>query len=301
MDQDFKFKQIVESAHDVIVITKSNSTNILEQEIVYVNPAFTELTGYSYDDAVGKQAKLLELFPDELTKKEVRSAIEHKTPVRTKIHIKNKADKECSLDLIMMPLKDSRGDLTYFASIERDVTTEEELLSELERLSRTDPLTGLINRRALHDVAEVELSRYKRGGIAFCLIALDLDFFKSINDTYGHAAGDKILQAVSEVLKKQDRPYDFAARIGGEEFCILISNACLMDACGFAERVRKAISEIEIVDQGKLIHVTTSIGIAEVNKSDIDMDSILKRADQALYKAKETGRNCVCKYEENIN
>ena len=297
MEKDFKFKDIIESAHDLIVVTKSDHSDIAKQTIVYVNPAFTELTEYSYDEAIGKRAKLLELFSDDITRKEVREALEKKMPVRATIQTISKSGKKYWLNLNMIPLKDRNGELTYYASIERDVTNEKKLVNELDKLSKTDSLTGLLNRRVLHEVADKEISRYQRSGTVFCLLILDLDHFKRINDTYGHSAGDRILQAVAELLKEQERPYDYAIRMGGEEFCILLSNTSMKQAYRFGERVRKSISEINVYEDGQLMKITTSIGISEVIETDTKFEPTLKRADEALYKAKAAGRNCTFKWE----
>ena len=297
MEEDFKFKDIIESAHDLIVVTKPDHSDIAKQTIVYVNPAFTELTEYSYDEAVGKRAKLLELFSDDITRKEVREALEKKMPVRATIQTNSKSGKEYWLNLNMIPLKDRNGELTYYASIERDVTNEKKLVNELEKLSKTDSLTGLLNRRVLLEVADKEISRYQRSGTVFCLLILDLDHFKRINDTYGHSAGDRILQAVAELLKEQERPYDYAIRMGGEEFCILLSNTSMKQAYRFGERIRKSISEINVYEDGQLMKITTSIGISEVIETDTKFESTLMRADEALYKAKAAGRNCIFKWE----
>ena len=296
-DEDFKFEDIIESAHDLIVVTKPDPSDVAIQIIVYVNRAFTELTEYSYDEAVGKRAKLMELFSDDITRKEVREALEKKIPVSATINTLSKSGKEYWLKLNMVPLKDRNGELTYYASIERDVTNEKKLVNKLEKLSKTDPLTGLLNRRVLLEIVEKEKSRYQRSGTVFCLLMLDLDNFKRINDTYGHLAGDRILQAVAELLKKQERPYDYAIRIGGEEFCVLLSNTSMKQAYRYGERIRKSISEINVYEDGQLMKITTSIGISEVIETDTKLESTIMRADEALYKAKAAGRNCIIKWK----
>lgn len=297
MKDNFQFKDIVESANDLIIVSKQDPDDITKQIIVYVNPAFTRLTEFTYADAVGKNTKLLELFTDEKTKKQVQKAMMEKIPVRENILLHSKSGKEIWLDLSIIPMKDENGDFTYFASIERDITKEKELLHELEKLSKTDPLTDLFNRREIDELIERELSLYKREGIAFCLIVFDLDNFKTINDTYGHSAGDKILKAVSEILHKQKRPYDSPARMGGDEFCILLSHASLNQAYRFAERLCKSISDINVYEEKQLIKITASVGVTEVEKSDASIISLFNRADEALYSAKAAGRNCVIKWK----
>ncbi len=294
MEDNFKFSDIVDSANDIVIVTKAEKGDDTHQKIVYVNAAFTAITEYTAKEAIGKKAKLLELFgSDEETKNKVSQSLRNKVPVRATVQSRTKSGKKLWIDISIVPIKSKKGEDTYFASIERDVTNEKKLLIELDRLSNQDPLTGLYNRRALDKATELELSRFKRSGTPFSFIMLDLDHFKAINDIYGHSAGDKVLQEVSDLISHEKREYDYAARFGGEEICIILPDAPLKKAKQFAERLKKHISELRITQGKKIIKVTTSIGVTEVVKEDTTIDSILKRADDALYEAKNLGRNCV--------
>jgi diguanylate cyclase (GGDEF)-like protein len=157
----------------------------------------------------------------------------------------------------------------------------------MRQLATTDPLTGLANRRHFTTSAEGILARAERTDTPVALILADLDHFKRINDRHGHATGDQVLRAVAEVLKALVRKGDLSARWGGEEFVMLLSGADLTGATAFAERLRGAIATIEAVP-GEL--VTLSQGIALYRLGD-DLDSLLKRADTALYRAKDRGRD----------
>jgi diguanylate cyclase (GGDEF)-like protein/PAS domain S-box-containing protein len=298
MVDDFRFEDIVESAHDIIIVTKPDDGDVARQTIVYVNPAFTVVTGYSRREALGKKAKLLELFEDEAERAEVLTTMKDRLPVKATVRSRKKTGEYHWLNLIIAPLKDLNGEYSYFATIERDVTREQELIDKLEELSKTDPLTGLLNRRALQELAQAEISRFQRTGTPFCLLAIDLDYFKKFNDTWGHTVGDRMLKAVAEKLLNQERDYDYVARTGGEEFCILLADTTLEQAGKAAGRVRKLISNIDIVADEEHVVITPSIGIAEITKSDETLDSVLERADKALYHAKDSGRNCVVSIED---
>lgn len=298
-DLDFKFKDIVESANDIVIVTKHSTKDITNQTIVYVNPAFTRLMGYTYEEVVGKNSPLLDLFTDEVTKQSVKRSLTEKTPIKTTIETTNRDGEVLWFDLSMLPLKDGDGGETYFASIERDITKEKRLLLELEKLSKTDPLTGLSNRRGLLEYAKLEFARADRENTDISILVLDLDYFKKINDAYGHVVGDQVLMEVAKKLSNHVRIYDVAARIGGEEFCVLLSKAKGKFALQAAERIRKSISDIIIYDDGDLIKITVSIGVA-FHQSGMNIESVIKHADQALYEAKSKGRNCVVEYHADV-
>jgi len=160
---------------------------------------------------------------------------------------------------------------------------------ELQYLSVTDPLTGLRNRRAIEEAITEEIHRSKRYGDPISLLILDLDMFKKINDAYGHSVGDKVLEKVARIITESIRMTDKASRWGGEEFLVLAVNTCLKNALIVAERIRKNVMGIEVENIKK---ITASIGVAEYVKEE-EFLKWYERADAALYKAKESGRNKV--------
>jgi diguanylate cyclase (GGDEF)-like protein/PAS domain S-box-containing protein len=294
MKEDFRFSDIVDFANDIVIVTKAEPDDVTSQKIVYVNTAFTTITEFTPEEVIGKKAKLLELFgADEETKKKVCQSLSNKEPVRATVQSSTKSGKELWLDISIVPIKNRKGEYAYFASIERDVTNEKNLLIELDKLSNLDPLTGLYNRRALNNVAEQELSRFHRSGIPFSFIMLDLDHFKAINDMYGHSAGDKVLREISDLIKHEKREYDYAARIGGEEMCIILPNTPLEQAKRFAERLRIQVSELCISDGEEIIKITASMGVTEAVTEDSNFKQIFIRADESLYEAKTAGRDCI--------
>ncbi len=165
--------------------------------------------------------------------------------------------------------------------------------AHLARLAACDTLTGLANRRRFFEQANEEIARAQRYGHALSLLMVDLDHFKSINDGYGHAAGDDVLRQLGRCLQDDLRQNDLAARIGGEEFVLLLPETPLLEACQFAERLRQRIAELPQPALRGLLRVTCSIGVASFNPADGCVDSLLERADAACYRAKAAGRNQV--------
>ena len=162
---------------------------------------------------------------------------------------------------------------------------------QLQVLARTDELTGLPNRRFFTESLHAELSRYQRFHTPFSAGLLDIDFFKKVNDTYGHDAGDKVLRALAAVLSRDLRSYDVSGRLGGEEFGLIFPNTELGDAVKACEHVANAIRAIEVMTDEGPIRVTASFGVVSVVGEISDSTDILIQADKLLYQAKEEGRD----------
>ena len=178
--------------------------------------------------------------------------------------------------------------------------------AEILKHATLDALTGFYNRRQLEERLKQEVSSAKRQKRNLCAIMTDIDFFKSVNDTYGHAVGDLVLKTVARVIKLQLRDYDIAGRYGGEEFVIMLPYTRLEEAKIVAERLRKAVenTQIDITKvnpdaKDKKINVTISLGVYEYHKEDYEK-TLIRNADKALYIAKETGRNKVAVIESNM-
>jgi len=167
------------------------------------------------------------------------------------------------------------------------------LFREVEHLSLTDPLTGLSNRRGFMDDARRNIDIANRHKRPISVLMLDIDHFKAVNDTYGHATGDKVLAGVALVCHKLLRTTDLLARFGGEEFCLLLPETRAENALLLAERLRIAISAARFEAESQSFSVTVSIGISECRNAANSLDILLVRSDEALYKAKNTGRNRV--------
>lgn len=166
------------------------------------------------------------------------------------------------------------------------------LFEKVEQMAVVDTLTGLYNRRHFYELGEIEIERAKRYNSPLSLLMIDLDHFKNINDTYGHGIGDSVLQEVSEVIGTTLRKIDVPGRLGGEEFVVLLPETNLSNGMIVAERLRKAISKIQVpVENGTPRYVTASLGLAAMDEKNSDLKSIITAADEAMYKAKDQGRN----------
>lgn len=165
-----------------------------------------------------------------------------------------------------------------------------ELSMRMDYMSRTDPLTGLPNRRDMMERLDREVRRFERYGTPFSVILFDVDDFKQVNDNYGHEAGDKVLRNLAEVFGRELRRTDSCARWGGEEFLVLCPEIALADARKAGEKCREAISASAVhVDSGE-IHITLSGGLCSIEEG-LDVDTIIRRADEALYRAKASGKD----------
>lgn len=173
-------------------------------------------------------------------------------------------------------------------------------VSELKTLVITDPLTGLFNMRHFEDTLEKELERTQRTELPTGLIMVDLDFFKKINDNWGHEVGNLVLKKTSQVIQKNTRALDIHCRYGGEEFAVICPSSDLLMTLQVANRIHKSIANLDLDVDEKSLKVTASLGIAIQQRGMTDNASqLIKRADAQLYKAKEQGRNQVC-YESEI-
>ncbi len=164
---------------------------------------------------------------------------------------------------------------------------------EIYRLSITDNLTGIPNRRALRDEFAREFSRARRHALPTSFLMLDIDRFKDVNDTFGHLAGDAVLAHVARAVRSATRDGDTVARYGGEEIAVLMPQTDLGEAAAVAERVRTTIEGLSTEYRGLTIHVTVSVGCAALSPEDTDFDDLVERADAKLYRAKAAGRNLV--------
>ena len=184
----------------------------------------------------------------------------------------------------------------YVGSLRKNVADSnarlEQALAQLQSLVSRDDLTGLYNRRHITDLLEQEMSRADRGGLPFCIFMMDLDRFKHVNDTYGHAVGDEVLKTFADSVSQILRPTDFLVRYGGEEFLLVSTQTALDGAQRLAERLRIMIAAVPFPSLPRDTQVTVSVGIAQYRPGE-SIQSTLLRADAALYAAKQNGRNRV--------
>ena len=167
---------------------------------------------------------------------------------------------------------------------------------KLLKMATTDELTCLVNRRHFMERLHEEYERTKRNQSEFTMLMIDIDYFKRVNDTYGHLAGDLVLKMISESMRHNLRLSDIIGRIGGEEFAIILPETGLMEGQLIAERLRKKIENLSISYNNSVIKITISVGASSSFTEDTGIDAILQRSDSALYKAKGSGRNQTCEF-----
>jgi diguanylate cyclase (GGDEF)-like protein len=168
---------------------------------------------------------------------------------------------------------------------------EENIRAELQRLASTDPLTGVLNRRRLLEIAGESFYRLRRYHRPCSILVMDLDGFKKVNDTLGHQQGDSMLIRFAESVYHEKRAGDALGRMGGDEFCLVLPETQSKVATALAERILQNCGNIVAADDKQQVNVTVSIGISEARHDDSSLDSVFARADAALYAAKHGGRN----------
>ncbi len=198
----------------------------------------------------------------------------------------------------IIPLPDPKGLVEHICLIVYDVTdtavnkiAQQHANEQLQNLSRMDHLTGLFNRGYWELQLVKEFKRFDRYDHPSSLIMLDIDHFKKVNDTYGHTVGDDVIRQVSRAIKDEVRDLDIAGRYGGEEFGIILTGTDSAGAAIFAERLRQTIENMVVHSEGQQVEFTVSLGISQLSNSIIDHRGWIEKADQALYKSKEGGRN----------
>ncbi|MCW8328394.1 GGDEF domain-containing protein [Photobacterium sp. SDRW27] len=201
---------------------------------------------------------------------------------------------------VKLPIINDNNEVIGLCGVSTDITKLYNLQKHLQAQANTDYLTHLANRRYFMKEAEKEISRAKRHQLPLALIIADIDHFKAINDNFGHDIGDELLVAISDNFVKEVRKEDIVGRIGGEEFALLLPNTNMTSALSLAERIRKSIAGSFVKSHSnEKITVTISLGIAELSAHDTNYQSLYRNADEALYLAKETGRNKVACYTSN--
>ncbi len=330
----FSFEDIVQNTQDIVIVTEADNINRpFGPKIVYVNPAFEKLTGYKAEEVIGETPRILQgQDTDKETLIRIRTALEQQTPCSEVILNYAKDGRPYWLDINIIPLTNRFGEVTHFAAIERDITSRihfekamkqrnnelnalkkdlQKLVEEktealrqtnlkLHRIAHEDSLTGIPNRMSFMMQAEQQLARAKRGSLTIGVAILDVDYFKRINDTFGHDVGDKALQFLTHTMRNSLRQEDVIGRLGGEEFAICIlssSDQLLVDSLNrLREEIRTRSEELEFGS------ISVSIGLnSSQGKEAPDLKQMIKNADLALYQAKDQGRNRVCSYDENLS
>ena len=263
------------------------------------NDAFSKnILGISKKDIIGKS---LYDFPEKIPKKNADIYYKKDNELLEKAGVQfYTSDVKCSdgitrhYNFYKATFVSDTDEALGIVGIMMDITDLQEKEKELKLLASIDPLTKLFNRRHFSEIGGVLFNLTKRENLNLSVLMLDIDKFKNINDTYGHKIGDDVLVALSDKLQMINRKSDLISRWGGEEFVILLPKTSLDGASFIAERIRKEVEKLIIDTDNKEVRFTASIGISEYKNEDINLQDIVCRADTALYKAKNSGRNKVC-------
>jgi len=191
------------------------------------------------------------------------------------------------------PIKDQADEISSVVWMEINITRRKNLEKKLKNLEQKDPLTGAFNRRYFMQVFEQSYSITKRYKTPLSIMVIDIDNFKSINDTIGHKAGDTVLKMVVDFCQTSFRDADLFARFGGEEFIVMLPNTPTIGAAIIAERIRDGVHSIPVTLANETVNCSISIGISQIEESDKSYTDVINRADTALYQAKDRGKNRV--------
>ncbi len=264
-----------------------SATTTPQGVITDVSRAFCKASGYEHDDLIGKNMNIIRHHD---TPKETFKTLWRTILALKEWHgeIKNRGanGNDYWLDQSIIPVIDEAGTLTSFMSIGIDISSKK----KLERISQTDGLTRIYNRRKLDASLELELEKTRRFGKPLSLILIDIDHFKNINDTYGHPCGDQVLRELTGLIGGHIRKIDYFGRFGGEEFLILCTQTDFKGAWQLAEHLR---ASVETHTFKSVSHLTISLGVTSYEEND-DAMTLIQRCDKGLYRAKTAGRNRVC-------
>jgi diguanylate cyclase (GGDEF)-like protein/PAS domain S-box-containing protein len=281
-------ERAIEASANAILILRAGG----DYQIEYVNPAFERITGYHADEVVGRGIRILEgsrTDPDSL--KQIYLAIREQREGNAVLRHHRKDGSLLWCDFYIAPVRDAVGDVSHFVAALYDITSMKRYETELEFQASRDTLTGLANRVMLHDSLSLAIAQAKEEEQAVWVVFLDLDRFKFINDTLGHRAGDLLLKTLARRLYRSLRAFDTAARLGGDEFVLILPQreGHRLDARCLQNIMDAIAAPVSI--EGHNFFLTCSLGIAKYPADGEDPELLIKHADIAMYRAKQSGRN----------
>ncbi|GAB4399666.1 MAG: hypothetical protein OHK003_24280 [Anaerolineales bacterium] len=301
--------KLLENVNDVTIGTDENFL------ITYWNSTAERVFGWKQEEVIGKNAaEVLRTTYSAGGREESIRAISEKGMWKGEVVQFTKDNRPVYIDANIMMTRNAMGEVSGFVSANRDITQRklaekklkqaktaveaknlelEQALSREQILARTDSLTEIFNRRHFFSLAEHEFSVALRYALPISIIIFDIDHFKLVNDRWGHHIGDDVLRHVSRIALEQVRAADILAQYGGEEFIVLLPNSSADEASHVAERIRRNVMSYRIDPEKTQAGITVSLGVAEKTMKMKALDHLIRCADQALYTAKEAGRNCV--------
>lgn len=286
-----RLRKLVNSMHEILFELDADG------RIIFLNPAWKALTGFAAEDSLGKCFSDFLLGEDAIRDFEA-GALPRLHEKNREISLRSADGKHLWMSLEADAQTDSAGNFTGVIGTFSDITRSVELnhllsryQDELYHLSVTDPLTGLYNRRHFDSQLEVILSDHLPKNMPVCLLLIDLDGFKFINDTYGHPFGDEVLRTTAQLLKQQVRRNDYIARLAGDEFAMVLKNTDIENATRIAQKLHDRISDTRIPLPVGHMQLQSSMGVAEAPTHGANAQDLVSAADVALYHSKRGGRN----------
>jgi diguanylate cyclase (GGDEF)-like protein/PAS domain S-box-containing protein len=290
-DSEQRYRMLADYAHDVVMRVRADG------ERLYVSPSARDMFGFEPEQLLGARWDLLHPDDQPHVMHTVAEVIAQGAPQTAVYRIRHRDGHYVWVEAAMRPIPSADGRRMELISACRDISRRvaaEQALAEsrdeLERLARVDALTGLANRRQFDERFALALMRLRRNGPPVALMFLDVDRFKQVNDSYGHAAGDAVLQTFAQRLRECTRGSDLIARLGGDEFVVLVEDAMLPASAEVIARKLIATMGAPVAVEGHVLEVTTSIGIAYAREP-TESTVLMAAADAALYDAKAAGRN----------
>jgi len=284
--------------NDIVMITETVADDSRQQRIIFVNDAFETVTGYSRDEVLGQSPDLLDgqnTQSEELLK--IYQALTNQLPVHAELIQYKKSGDEIWLELDIVPVPDQSGWHTKWVAVMRDITQRKQTDLKIQQLAFYDTMTGLPNRQLLTDRLEQRLVASVRNKQSGAVLFIDLDNFKSLNDTHGHDVGDMLLIEVARRLQSCVRGSDTVSRLGGDEFVVIIDkldenpDEATLQVRVVCEKILRSFAAPFVLNH-YTHHSTPSIGVALFGQdASTTVDELLRRADLAMYKAKDSGRN----------
>jgi diguanylate cyclase (GGDEF)-like protein/PAS domain S-box-containing protein len=290
-----KYRILTESMKDVIWTLDTQTLRFL-----YVSPSVQKLRGYTPEEIIAEPMDAA-LTPEaveglkSMMRQRVEDVLNGKAPpdeyFTTEVEQPCKDGSTVWTEVITNFYLNEKNGHVEVRAVTRDITERNRLKEELQQQAITDELTGAINRRHFIKLASEELKRAQRLNHPMAIAMIDIDLFKTVNDTYGHAAGDQTLLAFTKICQQIVREIDTFARIGGDEFALLLPEASCEQAYAVVQRVHAAVQAMTMNFADQPVHISISSGISNLEGEAQSLDPLLSRADRALYLAKESGRN----------
>ncbi|MDQ2819670.1 MAG: EAL domain-containing protein [Pseudomonadota bacterium] len=286
------------SVNAIVITCVKDNDNLIE----YVNPAFEQITGYKLDEIRGRNPRFMRLEGTDVDEqRRIHAALARRESVHSVLRNVRKNGDIFWNDLYIDPVKNDDGEVTHFVGVISDITEARHYERRLQHLAQHDALTGLANRSLLHDRLQDSIDNALRTGTLGALAFIDLDNFKHINDTFGHDSGDAVLRSIAKRLRHALRDDDTVARVGGDEFVLLMNNQPgVRRITELVDSIREALGA-PIRAGGKEIMASVSIGVSLFPDNGVQAEQIMRAADAAMYHAKTVGKNNCQFYSPELN